>query len=277
MLTKTNFEIAKITGKDSVLLINDKYTVANDGRRLIEVSRPLNQEMPDIEGFQETRKTNDIIINRKSSLGLSKKITAESKDELKATKVARISNNGSLKIATMDKSINPEIVTITPEAGQYPSYKQVIPKNEDSITTFAINPKFLKEVMDLMDKFQFDDYKRCYVHVYNSCIKIRTYNRQTKQKMQAVIMNMSIDSKKDALRGQDKITIDDICDSINKARNKRQGDPGYICAHYTFESKVVIVRVLPEDTKECTKIIFKGDHAEKAIEYLKDIKSLIIN
>jgi hypothetical protein len=279
MLTKTNFKIAKIVNKGGSILINDKYTVANDGRRLIEVSRPLisDNNMRDIDGFNETRKTDDIILDKKSSLSISKKITSENKSDLIPSKIARISNNGTLKIATVDKNFNPEVYQVVQDGGNYPKYKEVIPKNADAVAVVAINPEYLKDICDIMSKFQTEDNKRAYLHIYDNSIKMRTYNKETRQKCQAVIMNMNTDSTKDALPGSDKIKIDDMCDTINSARNKRQGDPGYICAHYTMSNRITIVIVLPEDVKECTDIIFKSNEFKKAKKYLDDIIAIVKN
>jgi DNA polymerase III sliding clamp (beta) subunit (PCNA family) len=208
MLSKSNLEIAKIVSKGEGVLITQDRTVANDGRRLIEITRPKcykEAEFLKIDGFQasyidmggETRTCHpDFIMTKEDALDINKKLKKSAK--LPILENAVVSHNGATHIATAEpSSFSTSVQKINPLEGKYPKYQEVIPDSADTTLKIGLNPKLLSEICNIADKFQDDSYKALIFEFSgpDRAVKMTTKNPETDQEFTAVLMPMNIDDK----------------------------------------------------------------------------------
>lgn len=201
MLNKHNLDIAVIAGKskwgDNGLFVAKDRTVANDGRRLVEITRPTKldgeefnpDDFPVIPNF-EPKQDHDFIIPTMEALKVAKQIP-KGKRTKAILKNAVIEQNGRVRIASTD--LGSAIITdINPIEGKYPEYQQVIPQGKLKHRV-GVNPKYLMEICQLADKFQSEYYKIMVLEFNdNGGIKLTTKNDDTGQEFTAIVMPMSL-------------------------------------------------------------------------------------
>lgn len=201
MLNKSNLEIAVIAEKskygESGILVNKGCTVVNDGRRLIEVTRPKAfnpEEFPKIPNFT-VKENHSFIMPAKEALKVASQIP-RGKKYIPLLKNAVIEQNSRVRIASTNLE-SASIIDVNPIEGKYPNYKEVIPQGKFK-HRIGVNPRYLMEICQLADKFQNEVDKRMILEFNDDGgIKLTTTNEDTEQEFTAVLMPMSLEESKE--------------------------------------------------------------------------------
>ena len=201
MLNKHNLDIAIIAGKNgynSGLLVTKDRTVANDGRRLVEVTRPTKLDGEDFDSKDfpvipkvEPKQEDDFILPVNACKEVMSIIPKGTKTKaiFKNVVIEQSGKRASFSATDLETAKTIHSVLID---GQYPKYQEVMPQGKLK-HRIGVNPKYLMEICQLADKFQ-TDYYNLMVLEFNDDggIKLTTKNDDTGQEFTAVVMPMTL-------------------------------------------------------------------------------------
>lgn len=157
ILNKHNLKIAEIISDNqgTGLLIKKDRTVANDGRRLVEV---INSRVLD-------EKHEDIIINKKTAREVSEMANGE---EVTVSQKHIIHQIKSEIAFTVKNSQQTKTMQIENQPGKYPDYEKLYPKGKP-VLTIGFSPRYLAEIFTMISELFTDD-------DYHDLVKLEFYN-----------------------------------------------------------------------------------------------------
>lgn len=195
MINKNNLVIAELLDKDNSgggLYITKDRTVANNGKCLIEITRPKVdvKEFPVIPKV-EPKQEKDFIISPKTCKEIASiipKKTSPGFNDILKNVVIEQTDNKRASFSTTDLETATTVHSLLIE-GQYPDYKQVYPTKEP-IFTIALSSVSLEKICSLINKTQAETDKRIKLEFYSSgdAVKFTATNADTEQEITALIM-----------------------------------------------------------------------------------------
>ncbi len=195
-LTRSNLDIAVISKKEAnaTLLINKHCTVANNGRMLVEITRPeVDQDnYPGIDGIVPHEES-DFMVRSDEAIKASKKIPKKNINPV--LNQAIVNQNGKIKIASTDlRSENVSVLNVV--EGNYPAYREAIPPSTDDSLKITVNPEYLETICKLAKEFKnhlntSGEPPFMSMEFVDRRIKITARNIESRQEFLAVLMPLS--------------------------------------------------------------------------------------
>lgn len=201
MINKNNLVIAELLDKDKYssggLYITKDRTVANNGRCLIEITRPKvnGKEFPAIPKV-EPKQENDFIISAKTCKEISSIIPKKTSHDILKNVVIEQTDNKRASFSTTDLETARTVHAMLVE-GQYPDYKQVYPAKKP-IFTIGFSSVLLEKICSIINKAQAKSDKRIKLEFYGAddAVKLMAVNADTEQEITALIMPMDLEEEK---------------------------------------------------------------------------------
>lgn len=200
MINKNNLVIIDLLDKGQIaqnhgIYIEKDKTVINNGKILIETTRPEVdiEEFPKIPKVEPKQESN-FILSVKAAKEIMSIIPKKPRHPI-CSNVVIEQHNDKASFSTTDLD-TVRTVHSTLIEGQYPEYKEIYPTSKP-VFTIGLSSELLKSVCVIMDKFQSDCYKLVKFEFYgvNQAVKFSTINSDTEQKLQGVIMPMSLNEE----------------------------------------------------------------------------------
>ena len=200
MINKNNLVIIDLLDKGQIaenngIFIEKDKTVINNDRILIETTRPEvdPEEFPKIPKVEPKQESN-FILSVKAAKEIMSIIPKKPRLPI-CSNVVIEQHNGKASFSTTDLD-TARTVHSTLIEGQYPEYKKIYPEGEP-VFTIGLSAELLNKVCVIMDKFQSDCYKLVKFEFYGAsqAVKFSTINSDTEQKLQGVIMPMSLNEE----------------------------------------------------------------------------------
>ena len=185
ILNKNNFIISKIIGtggklREGALLIRADRTVANDGKRLLEV---INTRMPDSNH-------KDILISTSTS---KEAMAMANKNDVSVTE----KNSNEVVFEAVDsESGTKKSMQMEPLYGQYPKYEEAYPEGKP-VFTIGLDSQLLAEMSSIISKIAHNDNSHAVkLEFYSSDkpMKLTAFNGTQTQKVQGIIMPLNMDN-----------------------------------------------------------------------------------
>lgn len=201
LINKHSLKLADLAPKEgsrynlNAIHITRHETVATDGTMLTRVSHPTGQgkanDFPMTAGFDKGKDFEHILLPTMAAKEICAAVPKKQGIPIlnnAALSVTSDENGAHIQVAVNDLE-NPKVFTPRPMTGNFPTWKQVMPKTEPKIT-IELDATKLLALLKYVSQFSDDRNHRIRLQVWDSqsTVRIDATNNETQQGMTAILM-----------------------------------------------------------------------------------------